>query len=153
MNKEDKDIFDSEDFDPIKYINRKFPDENSLVNLESEIDSIKKEIHILDEEILNDIHEHAVLNKKTKDELANTHALTKRLIFEIKSIKEKSVENERVVQEMCNDIKSLDLAKKNITASINCLGKFSDLITSLENLREYSTNKDYIKAENVLLSV
>ncbi len=54
---------------------------------------------------------------------------------------------------MCNDIKSLDLAKKNITTSINCLGKFSDLITSLDNLREYSRNKEYKKAENVLLSV
>lgn len=44
---------------------------------------------------------------------------------------------------MCKDIKTLDLAKKNITQSINCLGKFSDLITSLDNLRNFSTEKNY----------
>ena len=54
---------------------------------------------------------------------------------------------------MCKDIKTLDLAKKNITQSINCLGKFSDLITSLENLRNFSTEKNYKQAAHVLLSI
>ena len=35
--------------------------------------------------IHEDIHEHAVLNKKTKEELDNTHALTAKLIAEIKA--------------------------------------------------------------------
>ena len=47
---------------------------------------------------------------------------------------------------MCKDIKTLDQAKKNITQSINCLGKFSDLIVSLDNLRNYSNNKSYKEA-------
>lgn len=54
---------------------------------------------------------------------------------------------------MCKDIKTLDLAKKNITQSINCLGKFSDLITSLDNLRNFSTEKNYKQASHVLLSI
>jgi len=78
------DIFEDEDFDPIKYINQKFPDENSLANLDDEIELVKKEIERLDKEILEDIHEHAILNKKTKDELDNTHLLTSKLIQEIK---------------------------------------------------------------------
>jgi hypothetical protein len=57
------------------------------VNLDTSIELIKSEIQKLDEEILKDIHEHAILNKKTKDELANTHQLTKKLIEEIKTIK------------------------------------------------------------------
>lgn len=60
------------------------------MNLDSEIDLIKKEIERLDSEILSDIHEHALLNKRTKEELKNTHDLTKKLIEEIKSIKKKS---------------------------------------------------------------
>ena len=54
---------------------------------------------------------------------------------------------------MCNDIKNLDLAKKNITKSINCLGKFSDLILALEKLKEFGIKKDYKNAENIFLSV
>ena len=75
---------DDEDFDPIKYINSKFPDENSLANLDQEIELVKQEIERLDKEILEDIHEHAILNKKTKDELDTTHVLTSKLITEIK---------------------------------------------------------------------
>lgn len=86
MQKQNLDIFDDEDFDPIKYINQKFPDENSLLNLDDEIEMIRKEIDALDREILEDIHEHAILNKKTKDELDNTHALTTRLVTEIKVV-------------------------------------------------------------------
>lgn len=84
MQKQNLDIFDDEDFDPIKYINQKFPDENSLLNLDEEIEMIRKEIDTLDKEILEDIHEHAILNKKTKNELDNTHALTTKLVSEIK---------------------------------------------------------------------
>lgn len=47
------------------------------------------------------------------------------------------------MQEMCKDIKTLDLAKKNITLSINCLRKYADLITSLENLKSNFQNKNY----------
>ena len=79
-------IFEKDDFDVIKYINQKFPDEHSLENLDKEIDLIKQEIERLDEEILEDIHEHALLNQKTKMELDNTHILTKKLISEIKVV-------------------------------------------------------------------
>ena len=76
--------FDKDDFDPIEYINRQFPDENSLVGLDSEIARVKDEIAKLDREILDDIHEHALLNKKTKEELNETHDLTQKLISELR---------------------------------------------------------------------
>jgi len=38
-------IFESDDFDPIAYINEKFPDENSLVNLDSEIEILENELN------------------------------------------------------------------------------------------------------------
>lgn len=76
--------FDEEDFDPIDYINQMFPDENSLVRLEDEISEVKEEIGRLDREILDDIHEHALLNKKTKEELDETHDLTQKLVAELK---------------------------------------------------------------------
>lgn len=34
---------------------------------------------------------------------------------------------ETLVEEMCKEIKILDTAKNNITISINCLSKYSDL--------------------------
>lgn len=65
-------------------------------------------------------------------------------------IQQKSEDSERIVQEMCRDIRTLDLAKKNITSSINCLRKYADLITSLENLKANFKNKNFKNSsENV----
>lgn len=67
-----------------------------------------------------------------------------------KMIQQKSEDSERIVQEMCRDIRTLDLAKKNITSSINCLRKYADLITSLENLKANFKNKNFKNSsENV----
>ena len=147
------DPFDQEDFDPIKYINMRFPDESSLNGLDEEIEKIGREVEKLDKEILEDIHEHALLNKKTKAELENSHSLTQGLISEIKSIQQKSLESEAIVQEMCKDIKTLDLAKRNITLSINCLRKFADLISSLEALKKATQEGSYRTASSILLSI
>jgi hypothetical protein len=44
---------------------------------------------------------------------------------------------------MCKDIKSLDLAKKNLTFSITSLKKFIMMLTHIEKLRESCQNKKY----------
>lgn len=47
-----KEIFDSEDFDPIDYINEKFPDEKSLINLDDEILLLKRELNEMNKELI-----------------------------------------------------------------------------------------------------
>ena len=64
--------FDNENFDPIQFINDRFPDEESLINLDSVINELKGEISELDNEILEGIHEHAMLNSQMKEEITNT---------------------------------------------------------------------------------
>lgn len=44
----------------------------------------------------------------------------------------KAKQSEEEVEEMCREIRQLDLAKNNITNSINCLNKFTDLSTALD---------------------
>lgn len=76
-----------DNFDPITFINDRFPDEESLINLDAVINELKTEINDLDEEILEGIHEHAMLNSEMKEEIANTKKLTTSIVSEIKSIK------------------------------------------------------------------
>jgi vacuolar protein sorting-associated protein 53 len=148
-----KDAFDEEDFDPIKYINDKFPDEASLVNLDQVISDLREEVNGLDEEILTGIHEHAMLNSQMKEEIANTKTLTSTIVQEIKSIKEKAIESEAIVHDMCMDIKLLDTAKRNLTTSINTLRKFSDLMRSLDNLSQFCADRNYHDAANCLRGI
>jgi len=47
-------------------------------------------------------------------------------------IKEKANTSENLVFEMCKDIKSLDIAKKNLTFSITALKKYIMMLTAIE---------------------
>jgi hypothetical protein len=58
--KKDTGVFDNDDFDPIKYINQKFPNEQSLECIDEEIDFLKQELDTLNFEILTNIHDHAL---------------------------------------------------------------------------------------------
>lgn len=59
---EDKQDFDSKDFDVISYINYKFPNEQSLINLDTEITKLKSELGTLNSELISAIHDHALVN-------------------------------------------------------------------------------------------
>jgi hypothetical protein len=54
---------------------------------------------------------------------------------------------------MCKDIKLLDTAKHNLTTSINTLRKFSDLMTSLDNLSMFCAERKYKDASFCLKGV
>lgn len=91
MEKDNNQILDMEDdFNPIEFINNRFADEESLLALDSVINELKGEIHVLDEEILEGIHEHAMLNSQMKEEITNTKRLTKSIVSEIKVIIQKN---------------------------------------------------------------
>lgn len=63
------------------------------------------------------------------------------------------MESESIVHEMCKDIKLLDTAKHNLTTSINTLRKFSDLMSSLDNLSEFCRVRKYREATECLKGV
>lgn len=88
-----------------------------------------------------------------KEEIANTQRLTKSIVSEIKVIKQKAVESESIVHEMCKDIKLLDTAKQNLTTSVNTLRKFSDLMSALDTLTDYTAKRDYNNACSCLKGV
>lgn len=111
----DMQIENSVNFDPIAYFNSKFPDKDSLVNLNTVIDDLKFEIQKLDTEILDGIHNHAILNTKMKEEIQKGKKMSERIVGEVMMIKEKAKESEELVHEMCKDIKLLDTAKTNLT--------------------------------------
>lgn len=51
---------------------------------------------------------------------------------------------------MCKDLKSLDIAKKNLTFSIDALKKFIMMVDALEKLRDACENKHYEMIANLI---
>ena len=101
-------------------------------------------------ELINSIHEHALLNTELKNEIQLTHNTTKEVISEISVIKDKAEKSENLVYEMCKDIKQLDTAKRNLTFSITALKKFIMMLTAIEKLREYCEKKKYKEVANLI---
>ena len=78
---------ETQDFDPILYINKKFPTEDSLKNLDFEIDSLKEELNELNSQLTQDIHEHAILNTKLNTEIKKSQLTTETIVKEVREIK------------------------------------------------------------------
>ena len=51
---------------------------------------------------------------------------------------------------MCKDLKSLDIAKKNLTFSIDALKKFIMMMDAIEKLRDACEHKQYGMIANLL---
>jgi hypothetical protein len=98
-----------------------------------------------------------------KEEIENTQKLTAHIIEEIKvpfpikkkkkSIKDKAIESENIVQDMCKDIKMLDTAKTNLTNSIETLRKFSDLMVAMEKIKNLCKERQYGDAVGCLKGI
>jgi hypothetical protein len=145
-----RNAFEEKEFDPITYINKKFPDENSLSGLDSEIDRLKKELSEINTDLITSIHEHSLLNSELQEEIKRSNNTTIEIIKEVATIKEKAEKSENLVYEMCKDIKSLDTAKRNLTFSITALKKFIMMITAVDKLREYCEKRKYRQVANLL---
>jgi hypothetical protein len=68
------------------------------------------------------------------------------LAAKIREIKRKADASEAMVQEICRDIRALDVAKKNLTNTINVLARLKTLSSAVEDLRANSTRRDSEKA-------
>lgn len=73
----------SANFDCIKHINTLFPNEQSLVNIDSEIEKISAELATLQTELQEDIHEHAVMQNKIWRDVQDVEDLSKGIVQEI----------------------------------------------------------------------
>lgn len=72
------------------------------------------------------------------------------LFKQIAEIKHKAEQSERMVEEVTRDIKSLDFAKKNLTASITTLKRLNMLVTGVAQLRTMAAKRQYREVRSSL---
>lgn len=72
-----KSEFEEINFDPIAYLNTKFPDEESLAGLDQEIESLNAELADVNKELIEEIHEHAMMNIEISEEIEKAKQLSK----------------------------------------------------------------------------
>ncbi len=152
------DPLDSRDFDPVAFINDKFPTEPSLSangkhTLDAYLATLRRRVVNLNDQITVDVRQHSTERSKTAAAIGSAKAAINDLFNKIKAIKEKAKHSEVMVQEICRDIKSLDYAKKHLTTTINALRNFHMLISAVESLNLRASQKRYRDVAKLFLAI
>jgi hypothetical protein len=123
------DEFDTDDFDADLWVNRRFPDEKSLEGLDSCIASTENEIVQLDASVLETVREQSSAGQLAARDITDAKDSIGDLHDKILEIKRKADASEQMVQEICRDIRQLDVAKRHLTNTINTLARCEYFLT------------------------
>ncbi|EFA82338.1 Vps53-like domain-containing protein [Heterostelium album PN500] len=145
-----QDPIDRHDFNPVKYINDNFTNEQSLVHIDAHMNKLRLKIHKIDEEIVQEVRMQSSTGSKGKEDLENAKRSINELLTKIADIKTKAIKSEQMVTEICKDIKSLDFAKKNLTAAITTLKRLHMMVMGVEQLNEMVEKKQYATVARLL---
>eukprot|EP01117_Protostelium_nocturnum_P012058 TRINITY_DN4417_c0_g1_i1.p1 TRINITY_DN4417_c0_g1~~TRINITY_DN4417_c0_g1_i1.p1 ORF type:complete len:781 (+),score=218.28 TRINITY_DN4417_c0_g1_i1:86-2428(+) len=143
-----------ESFSEVEYINNLFPTEQSLVELDSSLLKWKERIRNTNELLRNSIYEQISSERdKGKQKILETTKSIQDLFVQISEMKRKAESSEKMVHEICRDIKNLDYAKKNVTTTITALKRMQMLITAIDQLKWTSSKHQYREAAVLLEAI
>ncbi|KAH7820651.1 Vps53B, component of GARP and EARP complexes [Monocercomonoides exilis] len=134
---------DSNDFNPINFVNTAFPTEESLGEVERTVAILRERITQLDSEMSDAVRKQSLSRSQGKEQLERAHAAIELLNMKIEAIKHKSDESEQMLQQLCKEISELDHAKQNISRTISTLKNLQNFATSLGTLRTLVERRFY----------
>jgi len=152
------DAFDAEDFHVLQYCNRAFPNEASLEGLGDTIARLQDEYARTHADLKSTLAAQRDAGPTTRFQAHQARRDAADLASSLGSMKVAAKETARAVQEICEDIKRLDLAKRHLTDTITVLRRLSMAATAVEQLavatatREYSQAAGLLEALNQLLT-
>ncbi|GAA5952951.1 hypothetical protein JCM3765_003016 [Sporobolomyces pararoseus] len=132
-------------------LNELMPDEVSLnqaslvsLLLKKKIQTIRLEIETLTEMLEQD---------QDPVKMGDIQELIGELLSQVTAIRDAATESEVVVREITRDIQSLDLAKRNLVASMNALKRFQMLVNAFDQLTKLAKSRQYKETAQALGAV
>ncbi|KAI8148076.1 Vps53-like protein [Fennellomyces sp. T-0311] len=148
-----KSPLDSPDLNPTDYINRLFPNEQSLSSLDTVLHKLEAKTDELSVEAERLTGSQSESQTGAAEELDNAKKAIQELFQKIQDIKLKAAQSESMVQEITQDVKSLDYAKRHLTHSVTVLKRLQMLVTAVDQLETMSRNKQYKESAQLLEAV
>nr|CAD7575517.1 unnamed protein product [Timema californicum] len=128
------DPLDQPDFNSVDYINSIFPTEQSLSSIDDVLNGMECKIHSIDNEIRMVVRGQTNVDQDGRAALEEAQHVISELFVHIHDIKVKAEQSEEMVKEITRDIKQLDCAKRNLTASITTLNHLHMLVGGVDSL-------------------
>ncbi|KAH0953152.1 hypothetical protein HN011_006823 [Eciton burchellii] len=137
------DPLDQPNFNVVDHINSLFPTEQSLSNIDDVVNEMEHKIRTIDKEIRLVVRGQTNVGQDGRVALEDAQKVIRQLFVHIKDIKDKAEQSEEVVKEITRDIKQLDFAKRNLTASITTLNHLHMLVEGVDSLKVLTQKKQY----------
>ncbi|OLP83879.1 Vacuolar protein sorting-associated protein 53 A [Symbiodinium microadriaticum] len=153
LGSEEPDPLDADNFDAVDYINKQFPNQESLEGLSSFIGQLRQQEKQIEDGIRGAIRRQAAHGRRAQADLSDAKLAVRELFERIKAIRSKAEQSEELVSDVCRDIKSLDIAKRNLTLTVTALKRLVMLITALEQLRSTAECRHYEQAASLIHAV
>ncbi|GAA5851582.1 hypothetical protein JCM8547_001139 [Rhodosporidiobolus lusitaniae] len=132
-------------------LNELLPDEASLnqaplvgLLLRAKIQGIRQEVEALTELLEQD---------QDPRRMGDLQELIGDLLSQVTAIRDAATESEVVVRDITRDIQSLDLAKRNLVASMNALKRFQMLVNAFDQLTKLAKSRRYRETAQALFAV
>ncbi|KII71356.1 Vacuolar protein sorting-associated protein 53 [Thelohanellus kitauei] len=139
--------------DPIVYINSRFPDEESLVKIDFEIEKVESEIKKIDADLADQLETICGSQDISVDKINDTISNLCNLVNKIEVLNTQAKENGDTVVEITKDIRKLENAKKNISSCISILHHFQLFSDGICDLRDCLEKVDFKRLYQVLQSL
>ena len=137
------DELDGPSFDVVAFINKSFPDEASLSRLDATIAEYDAEMHRLDKDILETVREQSTAGTLAARDIKDASESIDVLQHKIREIQMKAKATEQLVNDICKDIRGLDIARKHLELAINSLIHLQSLVTYVDKMQQHSRDKNY----------
>ncbi|KAF9417715.1 Vacuolar protein sorting-associated protein 53, partial [Podila epigama] len=148
-----KDPLDAQEFNSVEYINKIFPNEHSLSAVDQVLLKLQAKAKQVQEELRELTRAQTDGGQKGQEEVEAAKKGIEMLFLKIKEMKEKATQSEQMVQEITQDIKSLDYAKRHLTTSITTLKRLQMLVTAVDQLKAMAQRKQYRETAQLLEAV
>lgn len=111
------------------------------------------QIQAVDGDILVAVRQQSTSGSRARQELDTAKYTISDLMKQIRDIQQKAQQSELMVQEICRDIKKLDMAKRHLTSTITALRRLSMLMNAVQQLQMAAERQQYSEAAHLLGAV
>ncbi|GAB9465070.1 Vacuolar protein sorting-associated protein 53 [Globisporangium polare] len=148
-----EDVLDRPEFDAREFINRNFPDEQSLSDIGGFVSRLRVRMKELDDALSQASQEQSLAAHQALTDLKEAKMAVKQLFHKIHDIRGKAEHSEVMVQEICRDIKQLDYAKRHLQNTLTALKRLHMLVNAVDQLEFMSSQRNYREASSLLEAV
>ncbi|KAG3039670.1 hypothetical protein PC119_g1963 [Phytophthora cactorum] len=148
-----EDVLDRPEFNAHEFINRNFPDEQSLGDIGDFVSRLRGRMKELDDSLSQASQDQSLAAHQALVDLKEAKMAAKQLFHKIHDIRGKAEQSEVMVQEICRDIKQLDYAKRHLQTTLTALKRLHMLVNAVDQLEFMSSQRNYREAASLLEAV